>query len=269
MLDKNSCVYKILHWINVKRLNVMNKIQNIELTDWYKKSSYPNKIQRFRNIHAGERCFIIGNGPSLTPSDLDIIKDEISFSCNKIYKIFDKTKWRPFYYVVDHRDFVKDDSYNIINTAVAKAKFVAIEFEKKLAKPYLNTDVILMKEKTTLHDLRPEWNLKVDEYIGAGHTVTFLMVQLAIYMGFKKIYLIGNDCSYLSTIENANAGNNHFYESDNEKISSKDAYNLFYAFESIRKCAQDNGVEIYNATRGGALEIFERVNLEEVVEYGD
>ncbi len=264
-MNKNSFLYNFLHGVNLIRLKIYHKFSEKKLQDWYLRTDYSEKLRKFKGIHSGERCFVIGNGPSLKPEDLDLITDEYSFSCNKIYKILDKTKWRPYYYVVDDYGFVSTDYNNIINTVKAQAKFIGIEFEKKLAVPFEGTDVILMKERTILHGNRPEWNLDIDQYICAGHTVTFPMIQLAIYMGFKEIYLLGNDCSYLATFENGVKGKNHFYESEDDKTSQQDAANLFFAFESIKECARENDVRIYNATRGGALETFERVNLESVV----
>ena len=55
-------------------------------------------LKQFQNIHIGERCFIVGNGPSLRCEDLDMLKQEITFGSNYIYKIFNKTDWRPTYY---------------------------------------------------------------------------------------------------------------------------------------------------------------------------
>lgn len=263
-MKRKGALYKLLHGINLFRLRIKNYISNKKLETWYSETNYPQIIQQFKGVHEGQRCFIIGNGPSLSPKDLDMIKNEISFSCNKIYKLFDKTQWRPYYYVVDDYGFVSTDYNNIINNVVAKAKFIGIEFEKKLVKPFEDTDIIIMKEKTILHDNVPEWNLNIDQYICAGHTVTFPMIQLAIYMGFKEIYLLGNDCSYLATFENGKKANNHFYESNDDRLSQQDAENLFYAFEAISECAKENDVQIYNATRGGALEKFERVKLEDI-----
>ena len=56
------------------------------------------KLKQFHNIHTGERCFIIGNGPSLKIADLEKIKNEYTFGANRIYELFDKTDWRPRYY---------------------------------------------------------------------------------------------------------------------------------------------------------------------------
>ncbi|MBQ7258165.1 MAG: DUF115 domain-containing protein [Abditibacteriota bacterium] len=263
-MNRNSLFYKIIHPINAKRLEIVRKSLQKKLFIWYETTDYPERIRSFKGIHQGERCFIIGNGPSLVPEDLDIIKDEISFSCNKIYYITDKTEWKPYYYLVNDRGFVRDDFDNIINKVKAKAKFVGIEFEKEFAKPYLDSDVIILREKTILEKMKPKWHLDIDDYICAGHTVTFTAFQMALYMGFKEIYFLGQDCSYFATYENGGVGQNHFYKS-NQVLAQADADNMFFAFQSMKKLAEEQGIKVYNATRGGKLELFPRVKLEEII----
>ena len=75
------------------------------------------EIEKFRNIHESEDCFIIGNGPSLRPEDLDKIHElgYCSFASNKIYNIFKSTKWRPTYVTVSDPQFIRNKKilYNI------------------------------------------------------------------------------------------------------------------------------------------------------------
>lgn len=263
-MNRNTIIYKILHNCNLFMLKYLRKYQYKKLSEWYITTDYANQIKKFKNIHKGERCFIIGNGPSLTPEDLDLIRNEYSFSCNRIYKILNKTKWRPYYFVADDGGIVSSDYKNIINEINCKAKFIGVEFDKKIINFYINSDVIILKEKTILENKIPKWNLNIEEYICAGHTVTFPMVQLAIYMGFKEIYFIGQDCSYMATLENGRIAKNHFYES-NHRLSQADAKSLFYAFEAINNMAKENNVKVFNATRGGKLETFPRVKLEDII----
>lgn len=54
-----------------------------------------------RNRYLGQRCFVLGNGPSLTVSDLELLKDEVTFAANKIYLCFGETNWRPTFYSVE------------------------------------------------------------------------------------------------------------------------------------------------------------------------
>ena len=55
-------------------------------------------LKELKDKYKGKRCFIIGNGPSLTKADLEMLQNEITFATNKIYQIFPQTNWRPTYY---------------------------------------------------------------------------------------------------------------------------------------------------------------------------
>src|SRR6476659_3558999 len=60
------------------------------------------RLRAFRNIHAGRRCFILGNGPSLNRTDLSLLKDEFTFCSNRFYLMLDRPElrgFRPTYYV--------------------------------------------------------------------------------------------------------------------------------------------------------------------------
>ena len=97
-----------------------------------------------------------------------------------------------------------------------------------------------------------------------GFTVTNMAIQLAIYMGFKKIYLIGCDCDYTQP-------KIHFIEApgDKQKIEAgwlPQAVDLSLdGYRAVRDFAYKKHVEIYNVTRGGKLEVFYRDNLERVL----
>ena len=70
-------------------------------------------IRKLKNIHQGKRAFFIGNGPSLRISDLELLNDEITFGCNKIYLAFEQTDWRPTYYSITDRLSAKTNSKTI------------------------------------------------------------------------------------------------------------------------------------------------------------
>ena len=73
-----------------------------DLSNCYNKvTKYHNpKLIKFKNIHLGKRCFIVGNGPSLTFKDLECLHEhnEISFGVNLVYRSFDKVSWHPNYF---------------------------------------------------------------------------------------------------------------------------------------------------------------------------
>src|SRR5438477_1743491 len=71
------------------------------------------RLRKFHNIHAGERCFIIGNGPSLNRTDLSLLKDEFTFGTNRIYLAFDRLNFRPSYYVCSNELVVEQCAADI------------------------------------------------------------------------------------------------------------------------------------------------------------
>src|SRR5699024_10081487 len=56
------------------------------------------KLARFAGRHAGQRCFIIGNGPSLAKMDLGPLRGEVTFGMNRIYLLRDKIGFLPTYF---------------------------------------------------------------------------------------------------------------------------------------------------------------------------
>ena len=67
----------------------------------YEMTKEGKKILQFKDKYRERRCFFIGNGPSLNVEDLSILEknNELTFAFNRIYNIFDKTTWRPTFYI--------------------------------------------------------------------------------------------------------------------------------------------------------------------------
>ena len=56
---------------------------NTSLKRW---QSY-RRFTRLHNVHRGQRCFIVGNGPSLNQTDLSLLRGEYTFTTNRAYLI--------------------------------------------------------------------------------------------------------------------------------------------------------------------------------------
>lgn len=229
-----------------------------------------DKFIQLKDSHIGERCFIIGNGPSLTMNDLELLTDEFCFGTNQIFFAFDKTSWRPDVYLT-----VNVDTFlayrNVIDTLESKIKFIdskALDYGVEIS------DAIYLKHGTFAEG-ENIFSRDISQYYYNGGTVVYTALQIAVYMGFKDIYLIGCDNNF--TIEKSRDGNiiknsiqNHFYTAEDDKKTANlyatvDVKHLSESFEIARDYAEKNGIQIYNATRGGKLEVFPRVRLEEVV----
>lgn len=234
---------------------------------------YDNQTKSFnelKNSHFGERCFIVGNGPSLSMSDLEMLKDEFCFGANQIFFAFDKTSWRPNVYLTVNVDtFLAYRSE--INNLDSKIKFIdskALDYGVEIS------DAIYLKHGT-FSDGDELFSSDISRYYYNGGTVVYTALQAAVYMGFKDIYLIGVDNNF--TIEKSKDGGviknniqNHFYTAEDDKKTANlyatvDVNHLSESFEIARDYSYKNGIKIYNATRGGKLEVFPRVKLEEAI----
>ena len=100
------------------------------------------------------------------------------------------------------------------------------------------------------------------------------MIQFAYYMGFSEIYLIGVDFSYAVTQKldsktySYQGENNYFipgYLKPGEVADMPNINANLLGFKAARDTIETNGRGIYNATRGGKLEVFERVDLDELL----
>lgn len=218
---------------------------------------YTPKLETYRNFYADKRCFVVGTGPSLKIEDLDTLRqnNEICFSVNNIFRSFTNTKWRPDYYVVTDYEFLADGEK--LKNVSKPVKFISdccqLFWEK-------NLDDSIIKFHTQyewFQDRKPKFSDDFSRRSYLGGTVVFACLQLAVYMGFTEIYLLGIDCNYLK-----GSYGNYFYQQDVEDNLDHRVDHMISAYLSAKDYADAHGIKIMNATRGGELEVFERVNFD-------
>ena len=236
------------------------------------------RMQKLAGIHGGETCVIVGNGPSLTADDLDRICDAgiSSFGVNKIYKIFKDTKWRPTYYAIDDRGMIKNSEIMEHLAEMNAEKYFFIKqhciYQKKLEN-YISPDkfIFLNSDGNRKYLQNPKFSYDVANKIYSIGTVTYFCIQIAIYLGFKRIYLIGMDhCYPVERDEKGNiiinGGKAHVGE---ETQKERNIVGTVWEMERAYKCALEESrkkeFEIWNITRGGKLEIFPRKHIEDAI----
>jgi hypothetical protein len=234
-----------------------------------------SKFSSLRGKHEGRRCFIVGNGPSLRIEDLQRIHElnDIGFAFNKIYLAFDQTDFRPTYYIVEDVlmvDSVRDEVLKLQPfTKLFPYDYEPI-FRNSSNSLYYYWDIGLRLSK------KPEFHPN-PFYIRSGGTVTFTALQLAVFLGCNPIYLIGCDFSFSvpnQTIKHDNevvisdGEKNHFhpdYRKQGEKWCAPKLDLQLEAYQAARRYADQHSIQIFNATRGGRLEVFERKDLDSVL----
>jgi hypothetical protein len=239
-----------------------------------------------RDLHKGERCFILCNGPSVKRQDIGGLRNEHVFSVSSGYHHPDYSAISPAYH------FVPQLTYGRLTPDDAVTWFREIDAKLGRTSLFLNYTEQALVEKTGLFrerevryvtfaglfsDYDPVAIPDISRRIPAVQSVAIMCLMVAMYMGFREIYLIGTDHDSFRTGEYT-----YFFEPTvlKGKDPSTDAdgklvggwYDelsalavLWGQYRIIKTMAEHHGIQIFNATSGGELDVFPRVRLESVI----
>lgn len=234
-------------------------------------------MEKLRDIHQGKRCYIIGNGPSLTLEDLNKLKNEFTFASNKIFLLYQKTNWRPTYYCVED-DLVFEQNQSKIKNIKGSVKLFpryAYDFFGDAEDVHYFNQLVIGSFKNPLANPEfPGFSEDAADKVYWGSTIVYTQIQLAAHMGFEEIYLLGVDFSYVlpekkvSNYYISDGEKNHFIEKYREPGEKWNKPNLDVHTRSFMQALtslESKGVKIFNSTRGGKLEIFQRQDLDHVL----
>lgn len=258
---------------------IIKKIRYIYGVSWFKIRSYfrkhivehfdanLKKMNELKNVAERKRCFVVATGPSLRVEDLEKIENEVTFGVNSIFLMYNNTDWRPDYYVcTDAPYFSKILKEYRIKAEQLCRKDVFLNSKSRKVKKDLeetkNTHYISFSGWNRAYNFENyQFSDDIVKGLYAFGTVTNITIAIAMYMGYKEIYLLGADCSNL---------NRHFINdiTDADKdvqLAEQIAQIQKKGYELMKVEAEKRNVEIFNSTRGGALEVFKRVSIEEVI----
>lgn len=286
----NKILYPIFHvgkaalywfWATMAEILFLNR-RYLSLKGMLKEDERFGHIKELKDKHKGKRGFIVATGPSLTFSDLEALKNEITISMNSMINVLGQTDYRPTYYMMQDIGVLHyDNAHNKLKLLNPKTVYVGIgnlgnrarssftisRLKKKPAARqwrfyHLDTAAHWFHINFRHENYKPQFSEDCNFRIIDGCTITYSALQMAVYMGFSEIYLVGVDCNYQGKIK-------HFGEygpspelDKADEIQTKMARSYEMAYEHAKK----RGIKIYNATRGGTLEVFPRVSLDTLLE---
>ncbi len=232
---------------------------------------------KYRNKHQGERCFIVCSGPSVKQQNLLPLRNEITFFVSTGFLHPDYAAIQPAYHCTPSHEqtprflewFKRMDASlgsAQLFLGAADATFVRQNglFQTRNVS-YVNMGLLWNRDRSEIYDLTRR--------VPGVQSSPIMALLIAMYMGFKEIYLLGVDLDQLWSGEYR-----HFY--DDETLRNVEAVNedfkvvtplqemfnihhiLWQQFESLKNIADANGVRIFNATRGGALDVYPRAKFE-------
>ena len=171
-------------------------------------------FEKYKNKYNGQRCFIIGSGPSLLQENLSLIKNEKIFVVNRSYKALEQgLPHYNFYVCVDKN--VYERNCNEIQKLSKFPRFynhTFLDSESYWKGPRERFIPIFRHEnKNSILYKSLVFNIMPTHYYdGWGNTSTAVLdtALIAFFLGFKEIYFLGVDMSYKTNTET------HFYGKD-------------------------------------------------------
>ena len=247
---------------------------------------------KFKNIHEGKRCFIIGNGPSVKNQDLALLKDEITFTVNQMARNPQFRDIKTNYHVWADRSFFNTDlksegDYHLLEVMKSLPGYTSCFFPYEAAHEYV--DKFQLNGFIDVNYYSADAYVYGDELVDltgpirGGYTVVQYAIRLAAYMGFKEIFLLGCECTTILNVINARLWEystaTHCYDIDEkEKERARNMYmklpmrayyrseqGVLEEYEIIKRYCDDHGILIYNCTPGGLLEELPRCSFDAII----
>lgn len=227
-------------------------------------------IEDFADVHLDRRCFIIGSGPSLREQDLTPLAREITFTSNRAYLAWPRMGGPSTYWCVE----------DVLDVQQWSSEFRELRGTVKLIADDIgelgdgSVLVPFVRERFTIEQ-GPRFGLEPPFKWGA--TVSYMMLQLAAYMGCNPIYLLGHDFNYERTVARTSADGvwrndgpdvDHFdpnYWPDGSRAFAADLPRMYAAFVAARAACDAIGTRIVNLTPGSKLDVFDVGELSEVL----
>lgn len=198
------------------------------------------RIANLKDLEKGKDIFIVGGGPSLLNVDLSYLSNKVVIGMNR--SVILEKGFSSKYYVVSDKRFVENEE-----------KFQDIE-------KILNTKTFIFREGLT-NDFAKEDKKRVcttkalgrdgfSRNIARGYyhscTTTMLAIQVAYYLGAKRIFLLGIDLNYYGSKARS-------YDIENSEIP--DAF-LSYQIKNIVNAAiilERESIELINLSEKSFL----------------
>ena len=235
------------------------QVPDAYLHPWRRQSR--SRLRAIQNIHSGERCFIIGNGPSLKKTDLARLKGEYTFGLNRIYLLFPELGFSTTYYVAINDLVIEQCAREIAGLSIPK--FIAWHSNRHFQR--LPEDLIFLYTTYTGMQFAYDMTRRVWE----GATVTNVALQLAYYLGFRQVILIGVDHNFADkgkaneTVVSQGDDLNHFstaYFGKGFRWQLPDLDTSEIGYTLARQAFQKAGREVLDATVDGKLMVFPKVD---------
>jgi hypothetical protein len=237
------------------------------------------RLYAMRNRHQGQRAWIIGNGPSLRKMDLSPLANEYTFGSNRVYLAFDDFGFHTTYLSASARWIIRQFGEEMAQTG--SQVFMSHLYARQHSELPQSVTTFLSRRRACFGTHPLFWGFY------DGGTVTYTSMQLAFFFGFAEVILIGVDHSFVetgtpaaevlpqavddprpATVVSGGDDPNHFlpnYFGKGVKWTLPSWHQMEESYAMARKQYEAAGRRIVDATVGGKLTVFPKVDYETVV----
>jgi len=228
------------------------------------------RLTDLKRRYKGKRLFVVGNGPSLNDIDLDLIADDYAIAMNRISLIYERTRWRPSFYL-----YCSDNVHNpewgaawreSVNHSVNQDQTHSFIWERYGDVIENDKNVRWVKSISEMEvGTDGTFSANADQAISKSGTSINAAYQLAYYMGFSQIFLIGADLSW-TTGGHEGPDQNHFDPNYRAKIpdGDRERRRMRLTHKVAKAFFDEAGVQVFNASAKTYLDIFPLVDFETV-----
>lgn len=254
-----------------------------------------------KNKYAGNRCFILGSGPSLADVDLSILNKEFTFVVNEFDKNKQYTSLSPTFHLIIESNYFTDNGpeywRNNFKEKDRRIPTKTTMITHLKARPYVNKYGLFKQHQVYyvgtcgIFSNNFPFNLELNRYVPNPKNSILMCMIAAVWMGFNEIYLLGCEHSFLAkpSGKRGSFGYSHIYENElpdldnashetmrkyltpkvmksNYETNIADILQLFRNYRMFYAKAQKINPElkIYNATPNSFLDVFPVKKFEEI-----
>jgi N-acetylneuraminate synthase len=237
-----------------------------------------------RNRHRGQRCFIVATGPSIKQQPIHLLAGEQVIGVSNLFVHPDSKTIRPQYWcVAPHHKPITEDAWQTwlgemaAGTGDATMFFGLSDLERNdRQEAFADRNKQYLGFGSGLLDQMTAHGVDLTRPLQSPQSVTVMAIYAALFMGFSEIYLLGCDHDWILHLNQST----HFYAEKEHALNRtgydewfsngvdeyfRDYLTLWKQYRALKKIADDREVKILNATAGGMLDVFPRVQFETLV----
>ena len=227
------------------------------------------RLEQMRDAYAGRSAWLVGNGPSVQIGDLDRLAEtsQLCFAFNRFHLAYDQTPLRPHFTVTGDAQMIEDFGQEIVDSAEGT---VCVAHGRA---PALTGDYIWLRQVSAYPSL---FSLEPARWVTPGGSSLYVALQIGYWLGIRRWYLYGADFAFRfnrrqsgqDVFRSANGDDNHFIKNyrSGRAWCPPAIESILPAFHMARMQMELAGGFIRNATRGGSLHVFDRVDFDEALQ---